>query len=368
MERETIKRLPWVTVLLLLAVICTVSWLGALVIHKSSESDTFGSYRELAGAPNLEVQIAGDGFVFSDGDTLNCFDSRGKSGWAHQIGQGVQFNASAYGVAAWSGRKLTLINAATGTTTYSGEQDSDVVSARVGPKYAAVQLDTDTGSEVLVYEMGGQKIYTAQLEQTSVMDFGFFSSGSLLWVMALDTTGSVPTCEISTYKPRSMAIVGAIADTEQLMYSVTFQATSVCCTGVTYYKVYDYTGTEIESLRRLVYGWYLASADNTDDPMMAFVPTGQADGSGLMQDVRMMRSNLDQTVHMPFSCSALLAWRDRVYGFSGDGHVMVAKAGSQKADAYRMPFYIDRVYGVTDSNVAVVSSGTWIYLISLGEE
>ena len=81
----------------------------------------------------------------------------------------------------------------------------------------------------------------------------------------------------------------------------------------------------------------------------------------------MIKSNLDQTVRMPFACNSIVARGEHVYGFSQDGHIMVATAGQQKVDAYQMPFTIEQVYGITDDGVAVVSSGGTMYLISMGE-
>ena len=262
-----------------------------------------------------------------------------------------------------AGTNKTLLQLVAGQ---AGEQDTAVTSAKLGAKYAAVLLEGDS-NRVLVMESGGREVYTVDAGQLTVVDYGFYSSGSLLWVMALDTTGSTPTCAIYTYKPRSMSIIGNISDTEQLMYAVTFQTDRICTAGVTYYKVYDYNAREIESQRKLVYGWYLISADEGDDPLQAFVPTGQSDGTDNLRDVRMLRNGVDRTVHMPYACRSIVARGDWVYGFSPEGYVMQASPARQKVDAYKMDFYIDRVYGVTESGVAVVSSGSTIYLITLGE-
>ena len=69
---------------------------------------------------------------------------------------------------------------------------------------------------------------------------------------------------------------------------------------------------------------------------------------------------------MPFPCSYLKVLGDKIYGFASDGHVMVGSISSQKVEAYQMPFYIDRVYGITESGVAIVSSGNTIHMLSLG--
>lgn len=365
MENRRARRMPWIIVILLVAAVCLVAWLGAFAIKKSAANSDFGSYTALSGAQSMEVRIAGDGFVYYDGSSITRMDSGGNVVWTYLVGGGVEFSASSSGVAAWNGRKLTLIDIENGTTTYSGDQETDVSDARVGSKYAAVLLEGAEFSRVIVLEKGGRQVYTAELDQLTAVDFGFYSGGSQLWIMALDTTGSVPTCEITTYSPRSMSIVGQISDAEQLMYHVSFQSESVNCTGVTYYKAYDYNGREISDRQKLVYGWYLMSAGTGDDPLMAFVPTGQSETGDAIQDIRLMRSGVDRIVHLPFTCAYLETKGDKVYGFASDGHVMIARPDRQKVDAYQMPFYIDRVYGITASGVAVVSSGDILYLLSL---
>lgn len=365
-RRDT--RMPWTIAILCVAVICFISWFGAFIINRSAKNAGFGSYQTVIGAQNMEVQLAGDGFVYYEGNSITHMDSKGNVIWNCMISPGAEFNASAYGVAAWNGSVLTLIDIERGTTTYSSDQGVKVVSARVGPKYAAVLTEDEGENKITVIEKDGRVVYEVELDQLTAVNYGFYSSGAQLWVMALDTTGSVPTCEITTYSPRSMSIVGQISDMEQLMYNVTFQSSSVNCTGVTYFKVYDYNGREIESRRKLVYGWYLISSGNGEDPMLAFVPTGQTDGVDRIQDLRMIRNSTDRIVHMPFPCSAIVAHGDMVYGFASDGHIMVASPDSQKVNAYQMPFYIDRVHGITDSGVAVISSGNTLYLLSVGIE
>ena len=205
--------------------------------------------------------------------------------------------------------------------------DADILSAKAGAVYTAVLLSPEHDSTIVILENGGREVDRLTFADQTVLDYGFFSNDTLFWVMTLDTSGTVPTTAISTYRPGRM-IVGSITDAQQLMYQVMFQSSQVVCAGTTHLKVYDYTGREDESRRTLIYGWYLAAVeDGVDDPMMAFVPGAQYGAGGEMRDVRMMRANVDEIVRMPFACSTLVAKGDRVYGFSADGHVMVARTG-----------------------------------------
>lgn len=365
MDRSRNTRMPWIIVLFLVIIACVGCYIAAYLFRGLSHPEKIGSYKALSVPAGAEVRVAGNGFVYYDGSTLTRVDSSGKTKWSCLVGADADFNAGAYGVAAWSGEMLTLIDMETGTFTYSGTQNAEILSARMGQKYAAVLLGPDEAGAISVIEPGGREVYRALFDQVTVMDFDFFSSGSLMWVMALDCTGSVPTCDINTYKPSSMRIVGAISDTEQLMYNVTFQTAGICATGVTYMKTYDYTGMEDAKKRKLVYGWHLTATDDCDDPLMVFVPAGQQVEK--VQDIRLIRGGEDRMLRMPFPCMALTASGDKVFGFSKDGHVMRAMLGAQKVDAYSLPFSIDKVYGVTDDNKAVISAMGAITLVSMGE-
>ena len=338
---------------------------GGPDVHPGALPGEFGTYARLDLPTNQGLQTVGDGFICYDGSSLLRMNSSGETVWSHLVGADAQFDARTTGVAAWSGDLLTLVNWQDGVVQYSSALSSDIVSARMGEKYAAVLLAPETGGTLLLMEPGGRQVDQLEFNGQTVLDYGFFSDESLFWVMALDTSGTVPTCEISTYSP-GKRIVGSVSDNEQLMYQVIFRNSQLLCAGVTHLKVYDYIGTEQVADRKLIYGWYLASADSESrDPMMAFALSSQFDAGTGLQDVRMMRSNLDQIVRMPFGCASLVASGSRVYGFSNDGCIMIARAGQQKVEAYPTGIAMDRVYGITSDNVAVVGYGSQIYLINL---
>ena len=365
MEREKNSRLSWGGAMLIAVLVTVIAFFGTRWISQYRARDTFGTYALIDLPANQGLQVVDDGFIYYDGSSLTRVDSRGKQVWSSLVGANARFDADDTGVAVWSGDLLTLIDWETGTAESSSPLEADVVSGKLGKRYAAVLLAPEHDGKVILMEPGGRLVDTIDMSGKTVLSYGFFSDDSLFWVMSLDTSGTVPTCEISTYNP-GKRIVGSITDNEQLMYQVLFQASQVCCAGVTHFKVYDYTGTENPAKRKLIYGWYLVSADTDDvDPMMAYVLSSQYDAGEEMQDVRMLRSNVDEIVRMPYGCTALVAKGDGVYGFSKDGVIMLAQAGKKKVDAYPSGLPVERVYGVTNNNVAVIGYGTQLYLINL---
>ena len=364
MERNRRKGIPGAIALLIVLFACTIAFIASQLIARTVRKSAY-DYRSVDIPANQNLEVVDDGFIYYDGSSIAAVTTEARVKWSYLIGKNADFYATDYGVAAWSGESLTLIDSQNGTTTFSGSMDVNVLSARMGERYTAVLLGPEHDSTIVLMERGGRRVNSITLTSQTVIDYGFFSKGTLLWVMTLDSSGTVPSCTINTYRPGKER-VGMIHDNEQLMYGVVFQSSYFCCSGDTYLKVYDYTGNEDKSRRRLVYGWYMAALDNAmDDPIMAFVPSGQYDSKEGMRDVRMIRAALDQQVRMPYGCQALIARNDRVYGFSTNGYVCIAEQGKVDVGAYQLPMAFDRVYGVTDTNYAILGSGTVIYMLNL---
>lgn len=365
MERNRKERLPWAIALLIVVFVCVIALVAGRIIGSATHRSSY-DYKAVQLASNLGLEVVDDGFVYYDGSYIGSVTTEGRIKWSYLIGRNADFHANGNGVAAWSGESLTLIDSQTGTPSFSGAMETDVLSACIGDRYTAVLLGPEYNSTIVLMEPGGRRVNNITLTNQTVIEYGFFSNGSLLWVMSLDTSGTVPSCTVNTYRP-GKEMVGSIHDNEQMVYGVVFQSSYFCCVGDTFQKVYDYTGKEDKTRRRKVYGWYMAALDESvvDDPLMAFVPNAQYDSGTGMQDVRMIRSKLDQQVRMPYGCQSLIARNDRVYGFSTGGYVCIASQSSQNVAAFALPMSFDKVYGVTANNIAVLGNGNIIYLLNL---
>ena len=364
MEQKRNERLPGAIALLIVVFTCVIALVGGRIIVGATRRNAY-DYKSVSIPSNLALEVVDDGFIYYDGSSIAAVTTEAKVKWSYLIGKNADFDVTDYGVAGWAGDSLTLIDLNNGTTTFSGSMETDVLSARIGEKYTAVLLGPEHDSTIVLMERGGRRVNSITLTSQTVINYGFFSKGSLLWVMSLDSSGTVPSCTINTYRPGKER-VGMIHDNEQLVYGVVFQSSYFCCPGDTYLKVYDYTGSEDKSKRRLVYGWYMAALDDAmDDPMMAFVPNDQFDSRDGMRDLRMIRANLDQQVRLPYGCQSLIARGSRVYGFSTEGYVVIAEQGRDIVNAYRLPMQFEKIYGVTANNYAVLGSGSTIYMLHL---
>ena len=366
MEKRQSRKNPWALVLLIVVLCCGIAIGGAVLAKHIATSDSFGRYKTVDIANLQDLQVTADGFVYYDGSTVSSLSSSGSVRWSYLVGASAGFHATDYGVATWTGSTLTLIDGASGSTTFNGTMDAEVLSAHIDANYTAVLVGSETSGTMILMESSGRQVSQILLEDISVIDYGFFSNGSLLWVMLLDSNGTAPTCDIQTYRP-GKEIVGSINDNEQLSYAVMFQSSQVLVAGDTYLRTYDYTGTENAARRRLVYGWYLASSDETaNDPLMAFVNDAQLQETSSIRDLRMMRSNLDRVVRLPFGCMNVVTRGNTVYGFASDGHLVMVRTDQVTPQAYQLGLQrVETVYGVTQDGVAILGNGGSVYLVSL---
>ena len=360
-------RLPWSLVAIVTAACLAVALVGALFIHGRQSGGGFGSYQVLQIASAQGLTAVTDGFVCYDGGSVMKIGDDGAVKWSYLVGSGAGFHAGKSGTAAWLGRTLTLLDDKTGVSSFSGTMDEDVISAHMGANYTAVVLAPEHNSTVVLMENSGRRIDSITLSDVTVIDYGFFYNDSLFWVMTLDTSGTVPSCTVTTYSP-GRRMVGSISDAEQVIYRVLFrsQQAGITAVGDVHVKQFGYNGVEDKTRRVLVYGWTLADYDDYgDNPLMAFVPNAQNDAGNRMRDVRLMRGTRDQTIRLPYGADAMVARGEVLYAFSSDGYVMEASLGKQRADAYALDVPFDTVYGVTDRGVAILGRGNLVYLVNL---
>lgn len=366
MNKKRKRKFSLLKTLLIVLLSCALSFGIAYVGKSLLTRETFGQYKTIDIANLQGVDVIKDGFVYYDGGTVSCISSNGSLKWSYLVGSGAGFKATDNGVAAWVNKSITLIDSKTGTTTYNGTMDENVISAYVGSKYSAIVIGESKNQPVIILmEPGGRQVNRIVLDSETVLNYGFYSNGSLLWAMICNTNGTVPTTTVRTYRP-GKEIVGSITDAEQLNYAVMFQQNQVVAAGDNYLKTYDYTGSEETSKRKLIYGWYLVTSDNNyTDPLMVLVNDSQYSTDSAVKDVRLIKAGMDKIVRMPFGCRDVCVVGDMLYGFSADGYLMKMNANDVSPIAYELGIEIDNVYGVTEDNVAVVESGGRVYLVQL---
>jgi len=364
MQKNRKRKLSAPVALLIALVVCATAFFSAW-LWKGNTAAGAGAKQVNANSVESVVPLK-EGFVYYNGTTLGYVTSSGKVQWTYMAGTDVQFSASEYGIAVWKNKTLTLIDLDDGTIYYSVAQAEDVISATVGPKYVAVAYGEAQNSKVMLLDSSGGFVKTLDFASRLILDCGFYSSGSYFWVLALETDGTVASTTVSTYKPSSQLISGSITDGSQITYDCYFLDGEIRCVGDTNLKVYDYSGNEMPDRRELIYGWYLAAAeDSSVDPVMVLIPDDAYKGMSKIQDAMILTSAGKEFIRFQFGCDEVFVANGVIYGFSSDyGCVMVTTPGSGKIVATPVSVQFDSVYGIVGGR-AIVGQGGAIYLVDL---
>lgn len=357
----------WI-IALAVTLVSVLAALGAAKLIHNLTAFGMGSYTALPVSNVRYIETVDDSVVVYDGSTLQRFSSRGESLWGDEgvlVGANYTVDTNDYGIVMWKGNSFSVMRLSDHQNVSSNNLEGDIISAKLGSKYLAVLYGEDDNCKARITDMDGRVQDEIAFESQVVVDYGFFSDGTLFWVMAMDTSGTVPTCTVTTYRLSRRSMLGSIADGEQVIYHAQFESDNICLVGEEYIKHYDEIGNEKVEERTLVYGWYLMDvADAAVNPMMVFVPETQATNSPLVSDVRLISGNVDNIIRMPFAAHSLYANGSTLYGFS-DSAVMVGSLHSDVVEAYQLPVPAVDVAGVTDDGVAVIYSNNMYYLVAL---
>lgn len=359
-------RTGWLPSILIVLLCCFIAVM--LAIRLTPENTR--SISECTQLPVYSTQQCvpmGKGVLYYDGTVLYALDGSGDRMWNYYAGANAGFDVTENGVTTWTGSLVSLLNFDTGAQIFSVTMPAPVMSAKAGSTYVAVVTGEEDTAVIKILDRKGVQVDSIDSQNVTVLDYGFFSEGSLFWTMTLDTDGTQPMNVLQTFKPgRSMT--GNITDNDQIVYKTMFYSSYLRSIGTNYIRTYDYKGTEDKSARVLVYGWYMQdvymSGENDTEPLMVFIASDEAGTTGSFQDMRVIKGSTEKYIHMPYKCSSIYAGSNVVYGFTGK-YLLVYPLSGNDATVYQMPVYADDVIGMTDDFKAIISSEGNIYLVKL---
>ena len=366
-EEDVNKReggsLSWAKALVLSLAVCAAGFVLARLSVRPSQT-SLNDVTLLPCTSAQSIEILNQGVVYSDGASLRALNGNGRQVWSYVIGANCGFSVGGNHVAGWSNDLLVVLNGSSGDVLFSASLGEAVLSAETGDVYTAALLGEEGDASLVVLDKNGREVDRIDQSDTTVLDYGFFNSGNMLYVLALDTNGTVPMSQITTYRPGRMQ-AGSITDSEQVIYRVMLDANNVVAVGTTYVRVYDYTGGEVVARRKLVYGWEMLDSEARNaNPLMVFAPMAEIGTTTNISDVRMVGGDVDRTARMPFVCFTVAVHEDTVYGFSAN-HVMTYPVSAASATAYHLPFECNGAVGVTNDGNVVLVSGDSVYLVRL---
>ena len=322
---------------------------------------------------NQSVTPFRDGLVYYDGASIHHLSSTGTIRWSFPAGSDIQFSVGPTHMAIWSGRQLFLVDR-NGNATYNESLEGEVQFARVGDRYTAVVVGTDTEPKLIVKDLNGSQV-DVEAEAYSgllILDAGFFGDqGEYMWTLSLDVFGTAPNTILNTFQVGKMN-TGEISLGESLTYRVIYENAKLRVFTTRQVYTYDYRAVQDTNSTMLVYGWKLIDADIPERgrAKLLLAPTSQTSSATLISELRVLEGMDDKRYTLPATCVGASIHKGNIYAISKD-YIYRADTNSQKFFGYQIPApegtEITAFYGITDDGKMLLASGETMYSLTLPE-
>ena len=361
------QRLKMVFALLALAVILALVISYALT---GSGRDTVGRVTRIGATLSQNIMPFGDSVIFYDGTTLHCVAATGGNEWSYQIGTNADYDATQERIVAWSGNDLYILNSR-GRLIYNNKMSDTIQFASAGSEYVAVFVGDADNGVVSVINSSGQIVDNVTISNQTLLDIGFFKAVTssstqeteLMWVLGLDTTGTVISTELQTFQPGKLS-TGKSSLGEHIAYMIYDMNGALEVVNTRQIMHYNYRVLE-ESNPTLIYGYTVEEVKRNNNITYQLLIPAQETNEGIsINNVRLMYGSVDRVLHLPSACIAASLGTHSVYGF-GQNAVYVCPFGQTTFTAHALPIHVTAMLGMISDNRAVVASGSEIYVVEL---
>lgn len=353
--------------------ILVVALIGVLVVAvtyalKGNTREGIGRVTRIGATLSQNVSPFGDSVIFYDGTTLHCVAATGGNEWSYQIGTNADYDATEKRIVAWSGNDLYILNNR-GRLIYNNKMSDAIQFASAGDEYVAVFVGDSDNGVVSVINSSGQIVDNITVSDQTLLDIGFFMSTTtssaqqteLMWMLGLNTTGTVISTELQTYQPGKLS-TGKSSLGEHIAYSIYDENGSLNIVTTRQILHYNYRALEASS-PTLIYGYTVEDVQKSGNTLYQLLIPAQEQSEGI-SNIRLMYGSVDRVLHLPGTCIAAKLGTRSVYGFSANA-VYACRFGETTFRAYAMPINVTAVLGMMTDNRAVVASGSEIYVVEL---
>ena len=356
-----------------LLAICALAAMLFIVVSYALEGkgrENIGRMTRIGATLSQNVMPFGDSVIFYDGTTLHCVASTGGNEWSYQIGSNADYDATQEKIVAWSGNDLYILNSR-GRLIYNNKMSDTIQFASAGDEYVAVFVGDPDNGVVSVINSAGQIVDNITVNNQTLLDIGFFMSATsssalvteLMWMLGLDTTGTVISTELQTFQPGKLS-TGKSSLGENIAYKVYSIGGELEVVTTRQIMHYNYRVLE-QSNPTLIYGYTVDDVKvNSGVTYQLLVPAQESREGVRINNVRLMYGGVDRVMHLPSECLAATLGTHSVYGFSSNA-VYVCRFGDTNFTAFAMPINVTAVLGMITDNRAVVASGSEIYVVEL---
>ena len=356
--------------ILAIAALAAVILLAVSYAFSNTGRDMLGKVTRIGATLSQNVTPFGDSVIFYDGTTLHCMAASGGNEWSYQIGTNADYDATQERIVAWSGNDLYILNSR-GRLIYNNKMSDAIQFASAGSEYVAVFVGEADNGVVSVINEAGQIVDNVTISNQTLLDIGFFKTittssaqeQELMWVLGLDTTGTVISTELQTFQPGKLS-TGKSSLGENIAYKVYSIGGELEVVTTRQIMHYNYRVLE-ESNPTLIYGYTVEDVKTNNGITYQLLIPAQESREGVhINTVRLMYGGVDRVLHLPSECLSAALGTHSVYGFSSNA-LYVCRFGETTFEAHAMPINVTAVLGMITDNRAVVASGSEIYVVEL---
>ena len=353
-----------------LAVLAAVIILAVFYALSSTGRESVGRVTRIGATLSQNVTPFGDSVIFYDGTTLHCMAATGGNEWSYQIGTNADYDATKERIVAWSGNDLYILNSR-GRLIYNNKMSDTIQFASAGSGYVAAFVGEPDNGVVSVINEAGQIVDNVTISNQTLLDIGFFKAVTsssaqeteLMWVLGLDTTGTVISTELQTFQPGKLS-TGKSSLGEHIAYKVYSIGGSMEVVTTRQIMHYNYRVLE-ESNPTLIYGYTVEDVQQIGSMTYQLLIPAQESREGVrINNVRLMYGNIDRVLHLPSECLAAALGTHSVYGFASNA-VYVCRFDETTFAAHALPITVTAVLGMISDNRVIVASGSEIYVVEL---
>lgn len=372
-KKKNKKKSPFQKVLrivILAAALTAILVVAVMYALNGNTREGIGRITRIGATLSQNVSPFGDSVIFYDGTTLHCVAATGGNEWSYQIGTNADYDATEKRIVAWSGNDLYILNSR-GRLIYNNKMSDAIQFASAGDEYVAVFVGDSDNGVVSVINSSGQIVDNIPVSNQTLLDIGFFMSTTtssaqpteLMWMLGLNTTGTVISTELQTYQPGKLS-TGKSSLGEHIAYSIYDENGNLNIVTTRQILHYSYRALEASS-PTLIYGYTVEDVQQSGKTLYQLLVPAQEQSEGTsINNVRLMYGSVDRVLHLPGTCIAAKLGTKSVYGFSANA-VYACRFGETTFRAYAMPINVTAVLGMMTDNRAVVASGSEIYVVEL---
>ena len=372
-KKKNKKKSPFQKILrivILAAALTAILVVAVMYALNGNTREGIGKITRIGATLSQNVSPFGDSVIFYDGTTLHCVAATGGNEWSYQIGTNADYDATEKRIVAWSGNDLYILNSR-GRLTYNNKMSDAIQFASAGDEYVAVFVGDSDNGVVSVINSSGQIVDNIPVSNQTLLDIGFFMSTTtssaqpteLMWMLGLNTTGTVISTELQTYQPGKLS-TGKSSLGEHIAYSIYDENGNLNIVTTRQILHYSYRALEASS-PTLIYGYTVEDVQQSGKTLYQLLVPAQEQSEGTsINNVRLMYGSVDRVLHLPGTCIAAKLGTKSVYGFSANA-VYACRFGETTFRAYAMPINVTAVLGMMTDNRAVVASGSEIYVVEL---